>query len=114
ADIATKLFPQGDALGGEIQIRGISYRVIGIQVAKGTVFGQPLDSFVQLPIKTYGKAFGGLVGGRAPYFVASAKSDKVYKDAVEEVRGLMRINRKLEFGEKDNFGIVTPDAISGL
>lgn len=114
ADIAAKLFPQGNAIGGEIQIRGIEYRVIGVQVAKGTVFGQPLDSFVQMPIKTYGKAFGGLVGGRAPYFAASAKSDKVFKDAVEEVRGLMRIKRKLEFGEKDNFGIVTPDAISGL
>jgi putative ABC transport system permease protein len=114
ADIATKLFPQGDAIGGEISIRGIEYRIIGIQTAKGTVFGQPMDSFVQLPIKTYGKAFGGLTGGRAPYFVVSAKSDKVFKDAVEEVRGLMRIKRKLEFGEKDNFGIVTPDAISGL
>ncbi len=114
ADIATKLFPQGGALGGEISIRGINYRIIGIQVVKGTVFGQSMDSFVQLPIKTYGKAFGGLVGGRAPYFVASAKSDKVFKDAVEEARSLMRIKRKLEFGEKDNFGIVTPDAISGL
>lgn len=114
ADIASKLFPQGDAIGGEISIRGIEYRIIGIQVAKGTVFGQPMDSFVQLPIKTYGKAFGGLTANRAPYFVVSAKSDKVFKDAVEEVRGLMRIKRKLEFGEKDNFGVVTPDAISGL
>ena len=114
ADIATKLFPQGSAVGGEITIQGISYRVIGVQVAKGTVFGQPLDSFVQMPIKTFGKAFGGLVRNRAPYFVVSAKSDKVYKDAVEEVRSLMRIKRKLDFGEKDNFGIVTPDAISGL
>jgi len=26
----------------------------------------------------------------------------------------MRIKRKLKFGEKDNFGILTPDAISGL
>ena len=27
---------------------------------------------------------------------------------------LLRMKRKLEFGEKDTFGIVTPDAISGL
>jgi putative ABC transport system permease protein len=26
----------------------------------------------------------------------------------------MRIKRKLDFGEKDNFGILTPDAITGL
>ena len=113
-DVVTKLFPQGDAIGNEITIRGIPYRIIGVQTAKGTVFGQPQDSFVQLPIKTYGLAFGGLTHGRAPYFEISAKSDKVFKDAVEEVRTLMRIKRKLAFGEKDNFGILTPDAISGL
>lgn len=113
-DVANKFFPQGDALGGEITIDGIPYRIIGIQTAKGTVFGRPLDNFVQLPIKTFGAAFGGLVRARAPYFEATAKSDKLFNDAVEEVRTLMRTKRRLAFGEKDNFGILTPDAISGI
>jgi len=113
-DVADKLFPQGSPLGEEINIRGIPYRVIGVQVAKGTVFGQPQDAFVQLPIKTYGANFGGFRGSRYLYFVATSKSDKLFKDAVDETRMLMRLRRKLEFGEKDAFGIVTPDAISGL
>ncbi|HEY8561550.1 MAG TPA: ABC transporter permease [Pyrinomonadaceae bacterium] len=113
-DIANKLFPQGDALGGEITISGIPYKIIGIQTAKGTVFGQPQDNFVQLPIQTYGANFGGLRWSRSLYFEASAKSDKLFDDAVEEGRALMRIKRKLPSGEKDTFGIVTPDAISGL
>jgi len=113
-DIANKFFPQGDALGGEITISGIPYKIIGIQTAKGTVFGRPQDNFVQFPIKTYGANFGGLRGSRGIYFEASAKSDKLFNDAVEEARNLMRIKRKLEFGEKDNFGILTPDAISNL
>jgi putative ABC transport system permease protein len=113
-DVADKLFPQGDVIGGEISIRGIPYKVIGVQTAKGTVFGQPQDSFIQLPIKTYGLAFGGLTRNRAPYFEAIAKPGLDYNDAVEEARTLMRIKRKLEFGEKDNFGILTPDAIAGL
>ena len=37
-----------------------------------------------------------------------------YNDAVEEARFLMRGRRKLGPSEKDNFGIVTPDAITGL
>lgn len=114
ADVANKFFPQGGAVGGEITISGIPYRIIGIQTAKGTVFGQPQDNFVQLPIKTFSGAFGGLTNARAPYFVATAKSDKVFNDAVEEARTLMRIKRKLAFGEKDNFGILTPDAITGI
>jgi putative ABC transport system permease protein len=113
-DVANKLFPQGNALGGEITIQGIPYRIIGIQTAKGTVFGQPQDNFVEMPIKTFGSAFGGLTGPRAPYFVVTAKNDKVFNDAVEEVRTLMRIKRKLEIGDKDNFGILTPDAITGI
>ncbi len=113
-DVATKLFPQGDAVGGEITIQGIPYRIIGIQTAKGTVFGQPQDAFVQLPIKTFGANFGGLRYQRAPYFVITAKKNVVFNDAVEEVRTLMRIKRKLAFGEKDNFGILTPDAIASL
>lgn len=114
SDIAKKLFPQGGAIGGEITIQGIPYRIVGIQVEKGTIFGQPQDSFVQFPIKTYGSNFGGLRGSRGIYFVVSAREEKVFDDAVEEVRSLMRIKRKLEFGEKDNFGILTPDAISGF
>ena len=111
ADVVTKLFPAGNAIGSEITIQGIPYRIIGIQTAKGSVFGQPQDNFVTMPIKTFGEAFGGLVRQRAPYFVITAKNDKVFNDAVEEVRTLMRIKRKLEFGEKDTFGILTPDAI---
>lgn len=114
SDIANKLFPAGDAIGGEIRISGIPYRIVGIQTTKGTVFGQPQDNFVQLPIKTYGANFGGLRNSRGIYFSVAAKNDKSMNDAVEEVRTLMRIKRKLPFGEKDNFGILTPDAISGL
>jgi putative ABC transport system permease protein len=113
-DVANKLYPRGDAIGNEIRISGIPYRIIGIQTAKGTVFGQPQDNFVELPIKTFGSAFGGLTRQRAPYFVVTAKSEKGFNDAVEEVRTLMRIKRKLDFGEKDNFGIMTPDAITGI
>lgn len=114
ADIANKFFPQGDAIGGEVTVQGIPYRIIGIQTAKGTVFGQPQDNFIQFPIKTYGSNFGGLRGSRGIYFVASAKDDKKFDDAVEEVRTLMRIKRRLAGNEKDNFGILTPDAISKL
>jgi len=114
SDVASKLFPAGDAVGGEITISGIPYKIIGIQTAKGTVFGQPQDNFVQFPIKTYGANFGGLRTSRGLYFAVTARNEKSMDDAVEEVRTLLRIKRKLPFGEKDTFGILTPDAIAGL
>lgn len=113
-DVANNLFPFGGAVGSEIFIQGIGYRVIGIQTAKGTVFGLPQDSFVLLPLNTFGANFGGLRFQRAPYFVVKPKDGVKVQDAVDEVRSLLRIKRRIPFGEKDNFGIVTPDAISGL
>lgn len=114
ADIASKLFPAGNPIGQEITIRGLPYRVIGVEVAKGTVFGMPQDNFIIIPLKTYAITYGTLMRQRSLYFVATAKTDDLFNDAVEESRFLMRVRRKLEPSEKDNFGIVTPDAITGL
>ncbi|HEX5834382.1 MAG TPA: ABC transporter permease [Pyrinomonadaceae bacterium] len=113
-DVADKLFPSGNSVGQEITIRGIPYRVIGVEAAKGTVFGIPQDNFIIVPLKTYSVNYGGLIRQRSLYFVATSISDELFNDAVEEARFLMRGRRKLGPSEKDNFGIVTPDAITGL
>src|SRR5262249_36835220 len=114
ADIATKLFPAGNPIGGEIDIRGLPYRVLGVEAVKGTVFGIPQDSFVVIPLKTYQLDFGPLVRQRSLYFTATARTDDGFNDADDEARYVMRARRKLGPGEKDNFGIVTPDAITGI
>jgi len=114
ADVATKLFPGGNPVGQAISIRGLPYRVIGVEAARGTVFGIPQDNFIIIPLKTYSINYGGLFRQRSLYFVATSITDEVFNDAVEEARFLMRARRKLGPNEKDNFGIVTPDAITGL
>jgi putative ABC transport system permease protein len=114
ADVATKLFPNASAVGQEITIRGMPYRVIGVAVAKGTVFGRPQDIFINLPLRTYVKNFGPPVRQRGFYIVATARDDNRFSEAVEEVRSLMRVRRGLTYQEKDNFGVNTPDAIMGI
>jgi putative ABC transport system permease protein len=114
ADIATKLFPAGNPIGGEIDIRGLPYRVLGVEEVKGTVFGIPQDSFIVIPLKTYSLDFGPLIRQRSLYFTATSRTDPQFNDAVEEARYIMRARRHLGPNEKDNFGIVTPDAITGL
>ncbi len=114
ADVATKLFPLGSPVGQELTISGLPYRVIGVETARGTVFGIPQDNFILVPLKTYANNFGGLFRQRSLYFVATSKTDEQFNDAVDESRFLMRVRRKLAANEKDNFGIITPDAITGL
>jgi putative ABC transport system permease protein len=114
ADIANKLFPAGNPIGGEISIKGLPYRVVGVEEVKGTVFGIPQDNFIVIPLKTYSIDFGSLIRQRSLYFTATSRTDETFNDAVEESRFLMRARRHLGPNEKDNFGIVTPDAITGL
>ena len=114
ADIQSKLFPRGGAVGSEIQIGGLPYRVIGVHAAKGSVFGQSQDNFILVPLNTFGSNFGGLRFNRAPSFVGTPAGNATMDDAVDEARVLLRIKRKLETSEKDNFGISTPEAISSV
>jgi putative ABC transport system permease protein len=114
ADVASKLFPLGNPVGQEITISGLPYRVIGVETARGTVFGIPQDNFILIPLKAYATNFGGLFRNRSLYFVVTSKTDEQFNDAVDEARFLMRVRRKLGANEKDNFGIITPDAITGL
>ncbi len=114
ADVATKLFPTTNAIGEEISIGGLPYRVLGVAVAKGTVLGIPQDNYITIPLKTYANNFGGLSRQRSLYFIATARSDELFNDAVEEARQIMRARRRVPANEKDNFGIITPDAITGL
>jgi putative ABC transport system permease protein len=111
ADVASKLFPNSTPIGQEITIRGLPYRVVGVAAAKGTVFGMPQDIFATIPIRTYIKNFGPAVRQRSMYLTGTARSDDQFQEAVEEVRALLRVRRGLGYGEKDNFGIGTPDAI---
>ncbi len=113
-DVADKLFPAGDAVGQEATLNGLPYRVVGVAAAKGTIFGMPQDVFATVPLRAYIKHYGPAVRQRNFYMVATAKEDDRFNDAVDEARGLMRSRRGLSFGEKDNFGISTPDAVMGF
>lgn len=114
AKVEAELFPLGWTDDQQISIAGIPYRVLGVAVPRGEVFGVSQDAFVTLPLKTYGKNFGGLSSPRSLSFVAIAKQDNEFDEAVDEVRRLMRQRRRIGLGQKDNFGILTPDGITGF
>jgi putative ABC transport system permease protein len=114
ADVANKLFPNGSPLDREISVGSLPFRVIGVAVAEGTVFGQPQDNFVHIPLRTYERVIGPLTGRRWLSFVGTARSDGLYNDTVEEARSIMRLRRRLPANEPDNFAIITPDAITGM
>lgn len=111
ADVADKLFPSANALGQTIRIDGRPFEVIGVGKAKGSVFGQPQDMYVAMPLST----FLGIYGSRRSLNLSVTSINQAsYQDVVDEARVVMRTRRKLSPNEADNFGIITPSAINEL
>jgi putative ABC transport system permease protein len=111
ADVAEKLFPTSDPLGQTIRVDGRPYQVIGVGKALGSVFGQPRDMYVSVPLSTFLAAYGSR---RSLSISVTSAGPQDYQDAIDEATVVMRTRRKLSPGEKENFGIITPKAINEL
>ena len=111
ADVADKLFPSSNPLGQTLRIDGHPFEIIGVAKAKGSVFGQPQDMYVSIPLSTFLALYGSR---RSISLSVTSTSQATYDEAVEEARSVMRTRRKLAPNDKDNFGIITPSAINEL
>jgi putative ABC transport system permease protein len=111
SDVAEKLFPLSDPLGQTIRIDGRPYQVIGIGKPLGSVFGQPRDMYVAVPLSAFLATYG--LRRSLNVSVTSAGPEN-YQAAIDEAQVVIRTRRKLPPNEKDNFGIITPKAINEL
>jgi putative ABC transport system permease protein len=111
ADVADKLFPTSNPLGHSIRIDGRPYEVIGVGKALGSVFGQPRDMYVAVPLSTFLAAYGSR---RSLGISVTSAGPESYQDAIDDATVVMRTRRRLSPGEKDNFGVITPKAINEL
>ncbi|HEU4714166.1 MAG TPA: ABC transporter permease [Pyrinomonadaceae bacterium] len=111
ADVADKLFPTMDPLGQTIRIDGRPYDVIGVGKALGSVFGQPRDMYVSMPLSTFLAAYGSR---RSLSVSVTSSGPETYQYAIDDATVVMRTRRKLPPNEKDNFGVITPKAINEL
>jgi putative ABC transport system permease protein len=101
-DLATKLFPNVDAIGREVLIDGRPFQVIGVAKAIGSVLGQSQDNFAYIPIQTYFKMYGAYDG---IWINIQARDAEWMERTQDEARVIMRARRHLSPNEKDNFGI---------
>jgi len=101
-DLCTKLFPNVDPIGREIQIDGRPFQVVGIAKTIGTAFGQSQDNFAYIPIQTYFKIYGT---NETIWVNIKARDADWMQRTQDEARALMRARRHLSPNEPDNFGI---------
>src|SRR5215510_4908569 len=109
--VANQLFPSVDPIDKEIKIEGLPFRVVGVAQEIGTVFGNPRDNFVLMPLSTYQSIYGSR--GSISIRVAAIGPESIER-AQDEVRVVLRGRRHLNYKDPDNFGIVTSDALNNL
>ncbi|MBK6265041.1 ABC transporter permease [Marivirga sp. S37H4] len=116
--IAQELFPNQEALGKEVKIRGVKYRVIGVMEEQGaSISGAPsADDFVYIPYKSFQKIYSstGIFGVEPIIAAKSLEGDVGQKNLEGELTGLLRQKRGLKPREATNFAINRPTAFSSI
>ena len=107
-DLKDKFFAGASPIGQTINAEGVSFEVVGVAKAKGSVFGQSQDNFLVIPINTYFKIWGARTGIG---FAATALDHDHLAQAQEEARMLLRSYRHLRPKEDDTFSMLTSDAL---
>lgn len=107
-DIADALFPNEQAVGRTIRIRGQNLEVVGVAARQGSFLGLwSWDSMVVLPLNTFRRYFSAGDGGQLRVQVEPGRMEA----ARDELRGLMRRLRQLGPEELDDFEINEQGAI---
>ena len=108
SDIKDKFFPNQDALGKTLKVRGLPMRVVGVEEKRGSFFGDSFDRHIYIPVTTHLQIFGrnGLqIHGKG-------RSRENFHAAIEDARVAMRIKHRLNGNEEDDFGLVNVEELN--
>ena len=109
-DLANTLFPAKDAIGKDLQVTGMTFRVIGVLEKSKGVFlrDSSSDKQVIVPYLTYMKH---RPQDKENFLTALAFAGKK-SAATDEITGILRRRRGDAFDKPDSFGISSAEAIS--
>ncbi|RMH63395.1 MAG: FtsX-like permease family protein [Calditrichaeota bacterium] len=111
AELSRSLFDEETPLGKRVRIGDRRYTVIGVLEKQGEFFGQSRDNFAIVPIGTFRNVFGMHRGLQIAVQAADAGQ---LDDLKEELRGILRRERKVAPGKEDDFAINQQDQLTDL
>ena len=110
-DVAEQLFGEVSPLDGIIKIQGVHFRVVGVSERKGGMFGTSLDGFAVIPLGRHMKLFGAR---QSLSLMVKPASPALLPLAMDDATVALRVARRLNPREEDNFGIFTSDTLLGI
>jgi putative ABC transport system permease protein len=108
ADVAESLFGPTNPLEVDIRVGGVPFRVVGVSAPKGAFFGQSQDDFVVIPLSAYERLYGTRQNLR---FSILPRSPELRPAAMDDATVALRVSRRLQATEADNFGIFTSNTL---
>ncbi|HSQ24096.1 MAG TPA: ABC transporter permease, partial [Pyrinomonadaceae bacterium] len=108
SEIKQKFFPNTDAIGQNLKVRGIPMRVVGIEDSRGAFFGDSLDRHIYIPATTHLQIFGR--NGLQIHGKAATREN--FQPVIEDARMTMRTKHRLKGNEEDDFGLVDVEALN--
>lgn len=111
--IASSLFPNLNPLDKEVILKGRKFRIIGVTQKEGeSLLGNSLDNNMIIPVQTVAN-YVRINSDRANAQIqVKAKSGIPLEMMEDEVRGVMRSERKLNPGQEQNFALNKTTLIS--
>lgn len=110
-EVAANLFPNVNPLGKELRLQGQPFLVVGLAETVGSVFGDPQDDFLYIPLTTARKLYGYRRG--LSFQIRVLAVDRM-TTAQDEARLLLRTRHRLGRSEEDDFGLTSPAAVMEL
>jgi putative ABC transport system permease protein len=108
SDIKDKFFPNTDAIGKTLKVRGLPMQVVGVEEKRGSFFGDSFDRHIYIPVSTHLQIFGrnGL------QIHGSARNREAFQATIEDARVALRNKHRLNGNEEDDFGLVNVEELN--
>ena len=110
ADVADVLFPGRSALGEEVRIHGVPFRVVGVAARMGSVFGlESKDGFVTVPWPRFEEVLGKRTNVN---LAVQATTPADAPLALDEVTATLRRLRGVKPWEENDFEVFSNESIA--
>lgn len=110
-EIVNKFFDQIGPLGKQLKINGVYFNIVGVLEKKGKFFGVDMDNIIIIPFGNFEKLYGTK---NSITIAVKTGNPEMIEEMKEELKGIMRIVRKLPPLTEDDFSINQQDMFSEM
>jgi len=108
-DVRKKFFEGRDPIGKILKVRGNPLKIVGVEAARGSMFGQSFDNLLYMPISTFGRIYGRRGSVQLHGLATNGES---FQPAIDEARVALRSRHHLKPGDDDDFGLVNVQEVN--